>query len=90
MEVIAEASEAEENASSQIEDHFMPARSKEKTPCNYYVSKKKRFCRMNRLRGQVYCAEHIPTVAIPDGNADKAASEGGVLDRVPCPLDKKQ
>lgn len=72
------------NEVDEEEDEGM-LRKKERLGCRFFLVRKKRFCRMDRLEGQEFCAEHIPTVTIGEG-----MGMGGVVERVACPLDPKQ
>lgn len=45
--------------------------------CAFFLTKKKRNCKMRVKQGAIYCAEHL-TTAEPNGSEDK---------RIPCPLD---
>ncbi|XP_050069835.1 tRNA:m(4)X modification enzyme TRM13 homolog [Anopheles maculipalpis] len=50
--------------------------------CQFFVQRKKRYCKMTVGNGKVYCGEHEPTNA---GNATDPATS----DRIPCPFDPK-
>lgn len=58
----------------------------ESNGCNFYVVRKKRFCRLTAKDGEQYCAEHtLPTT----NSNDNGVVDGGNI-RVVCPLDNKQ
>ncbi|XP_049697531.2 tRNA:m(4)X modification enzyme TRM13 homolog [Helicoverpa armigera] len=48
--------------------------------CQYYVTRKKRLCRMTVRPGRQYCGEHEPQPQTADGQDDT---------RIPCPNDPK-
>lgn len=52
--------------------------------CNFFVTRKKRFCRMAVKTNERYCAEHT----VPDAPSN-GENKGNAV-RVVCPLDKKQ
>lgn len=49
--------------------------------CQYFVVRKKRFCRMTLKNGQKYCGEHQPS-----SNEDELSDNM----RISCPLDPSQ
>ncbi|XP_071485589.1 tRNA:m(4)X modification enzyme TRM13 homolog [Diadema antillarum] len=57
----------------------------EKRKCNFFVTKRKRFCRLMPAKGENFCGEHL--------NHEKAAGDGmqnkdpSCLKRIPCPYD---
>lgn len=55
--------------------------------CNFYVIRKKRFCRLLAKDGEQYCAEHSLPVSSTVTDQETA---GDVNRRVVCPLDNKQ
>ncbi|XP_068082314.1 tRNA:m(4)X modification enzyme TRM13 homolog isoform X2 [Anabrus simplex] len=50
--------------------------------CQYFVARKRRYCRMTVKEGQHFCGEHIDHNEIPVEHAE-------VLRRIPCPYDPK-
>lgn len=54
--------------------------------CNYFVPRKKRFCRLLVKIGERYCAEHTLSTS---EKGDSTNIDDGPL-RVVCPLDNKQ
>lgn len=52
--------------------------------CNYFVIRKKRFCRISIIPGGSFCAEHQP---LDDKEKDNANDK---RIRIVCPLDPKQ
>lgn len=54
--------------------------------CNFYVIRKKRFCRLSTNDGEKYCAEHT----LPIIHCESGKDGGGSIKRVVCPLDNKQ
>lgn len=52
--------------------------------CQYFVVRKKRYCRMTLKAGYNYCGEHLPSnIPHTNDNSDEYL-------RVPCPLDPTQ
>lgn len=55
------------------------AKGQEWPKCRFWVDRKKRYCRMDKLSETVpYCGEHMPN------------GMGTKWERVPCPWDEKQ
>ena len=56
--------------------------------CQFFVKRKKRFCRMTVKKGNIFCGEHlenaIDTTEIGEGNESKHSK------RVQCPIDPTQ
>lgn len=54
--------------------------------CQYFVKRKKRYCRMTVKKGSNYCGEHLPQEELnSESNTDKSNRK-----RVFCPLDPSQ
>ena len=49
--------------------------------CQFFIERKKRFCRMTIKKGKSYCGEHESTKIDINKVVDK---------RIPCPLDPTQ
>lgn len=59
--------------------------SPNKRTCKYFVTRKKRNCRMIPLQGLEFCAEHQQNSFFTN-----TGTVSGNLVRIPCPLDNKQ
>lgn len=55
--------------------------------CNFFVARKKRFCRLLARDDEKYCAEHALPISYTDSSTN--CIDSGPL-RVVCPLDNKQ
>lgn len=55
--------------------------------CNFFVARKKRFCRLLARDGEKYCAEHALPISHTESGIESIDSAPL---RVVCPLDNKQ
>ncbi|XP_042881636.1 tRNA:m(4)X modification enzyme TRM13 homolog isoform X2 [Penaeus japonicus] len=72
-----------ETVSSIVPEKDAEGKSKQEfvRTCNFYVKKKRRFCRMLVRPGLNYCGQHL----VEEPDADKSYQRK----RIPCPLDPK-
>lgn len=57
-----------------------------KEHCQYFVQRKKRYCRMSTKKGNNFCGEHIYMSIEDDTSKQKNIKDK----RIPCPLDNNQ
>lgn len=61
--------------------------------CQFFVKRKKRYCRLTPAKNEIYCGEHLPVTEISqqsvgeEGSANNSAIKRNA--RVPCPLNPK-
>lgn len=61
--------------------------------CQFFVKRKKRYCRLTPAKNEIYCGEHLPVTDLSQqsvnaqDSADDAAKKRNA--RVPCPLNPK-
>lgn len=59
--------------------------------CQFFVKRKKRYCRLTPAHGEAFCGEHLPVTEITPNTADNTneSNDQKRNARVPCPLNSK-
>jgi tRNA:m4X modification enzyme len=70
------------------EASVMPMRNPNPNRCHFFVARKRRFCKLERVSGQDFCGEHFRPSSDPviEGDENGTAKRR----RIVCPLDPKQ
>lgn len=59
--------------------------------CQFFVKRKKRYCRLTPAKNEIYCGEHLPVTQITKSETGTTSDDTTVKRnaRVPCPLNPK-